>query len=346
MFNNQKIYASVLLAFFFLGILGGRFRQETALNDPKKAYQVVAENQKNGEQVVFQVQRYDNKQLKIQLSTGEVFSSKLTTKRKNGAWVIELPKNGGKLALRPDILPWKRTRLGILTSETFKEIPGSDKVITVDGVSALTENDLTETEPLSDTTVRGKVQLNSNQIDQVVSDFGQWLSKSSYGENAILVRGAFNDTEMSNSGPVGILAFEADNQRIFAGLSGDDMAGFESIETDIKNFSKSLIDINQYGEDISDFKSKASFRLYHLKTDKSAYFNDAKEEQKKLQFSDYADFYHQQVDDKAESLQILLANNGKVYYTKDYQLSSSVSYIEAPKEMQRHYNKLLSEYSK
>ncbi|MEQ9810446.1 hypothetical protein [Streptococcus jiangjianxini] len=346
MLTNKKIFTVVLLGAFFLGIFAGRYRQETVLKDSRKAFQVTAENKQNGEEVLFQVQRFDQKRLKIQLSTGEVFASRLSHKRENGAWIIELPNRDGKLALQSSILPWRDARLGILTSEKYQEKPGTSKMISLTEVSPLTKNDLTGAEPVADTTVRSQVQLTSRQVDQVVSDFGDWLVNSSYAKHAVVVRGSFNEAFSNSSGPVGILAFEVDNLKILAGLSGGDMAGFESLDSDIQSYTTSLVDIDQSGKELSDFQSQATFRVYRTKAQDTGYYQSAKEEREALGISTYSDFYQNQVDQEADSLSIVLANNGRVYYAKDYGISSQVTYLEAPNQLQRAYNQFLAQYRK
>ncbi|MDY4761350.1 hypothetical protein [Streptococcus thoraltensis] len=346
MLNNKKIFTVALLGAFFLGILGGRYRQETVLKDSQKAFQVTAENKQNGEEVLFQVQRFDQKRLKIQLSTGEVFSSQLSNQRENGAWIIQLPNEDGKLALQPSILPWREARLGVLTSRKYQEKPGTSKVVPHTEVTPLTENDLTGAEPAADTTVRSQVQLTSRQVDQMVSDFGDWLVNSSYAKHAVVVRGAFNEAFSNSSGPVGILAFEVDSLKILAGLSGDDMTGFESLDSDIQSYTTSLVDIDQSGKELSDFQSQATFRVYRTKSQDTGYYQSAKEEREALGISTYSDFYQNRVDQEADSLSIVLANNGRVYYAKDYGMAGQTTYLEAPNQLQRAYNQFLAQYRK
>lgn len=346
MLNNKKIFTVALLGAFFLGILGGRYRQETVLKDSQKAFQVTAENKQNGEEVLFQVQRFDQKRLKIQLSTGEVFSSQLSNQRENGAWIIQLPNEDGKLALQPSILPWREARLGVLTSRKYQEKPGTSKVVPHTEVTPLTENDLTGAEPAADTTVRSQVQLTSRQVDQMVSDFGDWLVNSSYVKHAVVVRGAFNEAFSNSSGPVGILAFEVDSLKILAGLSGDDMTGFESLDSDIQSYTTSLVDIDQSGKELSDFQSQATFRVYRTKSQDTGYYQSAKEEREALGISTYSDFYQNRVDQEADSLSIVLANNGRVYYAKDYGMAGQTTYLEAPNQLQRAYNQFLAQYRK
>ncbi|ESV55522.1 hypothetical protein SAG0136_10060 [Streptococcus agalactiae LMG 14747] len=340
MSKHQKLLASLLLLAFFLGLLAGRYRQQLILKDPAKAYQVTTEDKQTGEEVIFQVQRFDDQRIKIQLSTGEVFASQITDKRENGAWVIELPDNGGKLALQQSLLPWKEAQLGILTSEKYRTVDNTSKVVMVSEPNSLETNDLTENQPKSETTVRTKLNLNAKAIDQVIEGFGKWLYDSSYGRDAVVVRGSFNDLSESIGEPVSVQAFKVDNLTVFAGLSGDDMTGFDNLDHQIQSYSTSLLDLNLKGKTLADFQTKAAFRVYYHPSGHH-YYASVKEEKERLVRTSYADFYQNQVDDQEDSLHFVLANNGRVYYAKEYGLVGSVTYTEAPSEMQSVYNDLL-----
>lgn len=373
---GKKFYTVLLFSCFISFVCVGKLFQLKALKQSGVAYVTQARNLKTNEVESFQV-RYiveDSTYQISNLSTGEVHetSKKSTVKT---SLRLPLPNNQGSLLLRKS-LPWSSVTLTMVSSGLYQPVPYSSKIVKGADIKDVSQ-DIEE-----DATLKS-VSLSSNDINNITRRFGQWLKESSYGKDAMVVNGGFNDISYDKnfqSGHVYMITAETSDASIFTRISGlyddgdisqkqDSVVFYDQTGQTISqsefirlkdNYAVSLLGVDLSSNKISDLNSRSVFRLYHLpsgqsnlidlKTEKEAVISElvpVEERYNKTNYSGYGYLYDSVIDTSKPSYQILLATNGKVYINSHYSLKSSEeSYDEAPSDMQEKYQELLEEYSK
>lgn len=329
---------------FFLGLGLGYYTQETALSSLTTVYSIQARDEKTADQIEIQVQRYDTDTFKIQSSDGRVTHGKMEEAKESGAVTFGVETDQGnllyKLTLSASLLPWEEPKLTLFGSERYQQIGEETRVgqglqLTADSLKA---NTLTNRSLADANRIKSNVSLTLSQVNQVISDFGVWLAKSSYGQGAVLVREAY-DASYDPQTP-DIATIEVVGQTIMTRV-GDLSSLGEARQLKVPT----SLGLNLEGTSLEEVDGQATFRLYHLKSGQEGYFTSPEEERTALSISDYDVFYANKVSVNHESLQIILASNGRVYYGQDYRTSSQgrayQTYAEAPSDMQEAYTDLL-----
>lgn len=247
--------------------------------------------------------------------------------------------------------------------------------------------------------ITNTANYSQDSVKSIDKAFGKWLYNSSYGKNNTVVQGEVYDIYYNTcyrEGDVGILSANTVDGTLFGRFSGfpqsggnlselvhgadgffptlyidfaPDMSLFYVIgnEVDAPTFlnEKNKFKLAPLGTDLSsdnlsDYDSQSSFRVYQLNSGerKNITFDEERqivdntiplEENTKPNFWGYTSYYENFVNQEQPSYEIILANNGKVYWVKDYFLknySFAEEYKLAPKAMQKQYQKLLKKYKK
>lgn len=373
---GKKVYTVLLFSCFISFICVGKLFQLTALKQPGVAYVTQARNLKTNEVESFQV-RYmaEHRTYQISnLSTGEVHETSKMPKVKTSLR-LPLPNNQGTLLLRKS-LPWSSVNLTMVNSSLYQAISQSSKMVKGSEIKEVGQ-DIEEDATLE------SVSLSNNDINNIIRRFGQWLKESSYGKDAMVVNGGFNDISYDKnfqSGHVYMMTAETSDASIFTRISGlyedgdisqkqDSVVFYDQTGQSISqsefirlkdNYAVSLLGVDLSSNKISDLNSRSVFRLYHLpsvqnnfidlKTEKEAVISElvpVEERHNKTNYSGYGYLYDSIIDMNKPSYQILLATNGKVYINSHYSPQTlEESYDEAPTDMQEKYQELLEEYSK
>lgn len=373
---GKKVYTVLLFSCFISFICVGKLFQLTALKQPGVAYVTQARNLKTNEVESFQV-RYmaEHRTYQISnLSTGEVHETSKMPKVKTSLR-LPLPNNQGTLLLRKS-LPWSSVNLTMVNSSLYQAISQSSKMVKGSEIKEVGQ-DIEEDATLE------SVSLSNNDINNITRRFGQWLKESSYGKDAMVVNGGFNDISYDKnfqSGHVYMITVETSDASIFTRISGlyddgdisqkqDSVVFYDQTGQNISqsefirlkdNYTVSLLGVDLSSNKISDLNSRSVFRLYHLpsgqnnfidlKTEKETVISElvpVEERHNKTNYSGYGYLYDSIIDMNKPSYQILLATNGKVYINSHYSPQTlEESYDEAPTDMQEKYQELLEEYSK
>lgn len=204
-------------------------------------------------------------------------------------------------------------------------------------------------------------QLSEEEVKLVSQNFGQWLYESSYGQDAVTVRSTTLPTH--GTGTAHVITKESVDGDILAGFGWTSMGSLEEasqgssidLVEERDKYDLRLLGMKASSDQVEDFTDNAIlFKVYSLKDSTHAYYNSVQDEFEKLlkprvpedQLTGAAgmgQIYLAQnlLDKDKETYSILLASNGKVYYTqKDEKV-----FQEAPEDMQDAYHKLLKESS-
>lgn len=222
--------------------------------------------------------------------------------------------------------------------------------------------------------------LTEQNIKDINKEFKNWLVSSKYGKDSVVVDGKFEG--IINTGATSTLFRIADSEdglilgNLIGLYEGSISKGHDFYVKDKDNASaqdfidyKNSFKIAMLGEDLSSdnaesFQSTSAFRVYTLKDTslgKGGYTsNDEYKIVEKNVPSDknmgatnngYDYYYENLVDQSKDSYQIILANNGVVYYVKDYWIKDyfkdrekTPKYIKAPEDMQTEFQDLLKDY--
>lgn len=359
------------LAVFFAFLLIGKYFQENALSSTNVIYSTHVIRKTNQEEVIFQVQRtVDNTYLIRNATTGEVSSADTPQSLSQTHIRISLPNDEGTLELRQSIIPWKKPTLTIQRSDVYRQIENSSEVITANGYS-IENGDALATPSVSGTQ---EISLSDNDITKIAKQFAKWLYDSHYGEDAVVVRGQF-DAPLGSANTAEAWYVNTSDGEILTRVVGADTEtvselnqlriGAETLSGDeallrLENFPLTQLGLFANTDKVSDLSPKTVIRLYYLKDrfhanyDTEAEKNDLiaskvpSSEQVAYRYNGYTYLYEELVDTSQESMQIILASNGKVYYVTNYwlpgyQIENLQTYELAPSDMQATYQNLLVE---
>lgn len=204
-------------------------------------------------------------------------------------------------------------------------------------------------------------QLSEEEAKLVSQNFGKWLYESSYGQDAVTVRSTTLPTH--GTGSAHVITKESDDGDILAGFGWTSMGSLEeaskggslNLVEERDKYDLRLLGMKASSDQVKDFTDNAIlFKVYSLKDSTHAYYNSAQDEFEKLlkprvpedQLTGAAGmgqvYLAQNLLDKdKETYTILLASNGKVYYTK----KDETVFQEAPEDMQEAYHNLLKNSS-
>ncbi|WP_423832039.1 hypothetical protein ACO4C2_01730 [Streptococcus equinus] len=247
--------------------------------------------------------------------------------------------------------------------------------------------------------ITNTANYSQDSVKAIDKAFGKWLYNSSYGKDNTVVQGEVYDIYYNmcyREGNVGIFRANTEDGLLFGRFSGfpQDGGSLSELVYGTDNFNPSLYsgfmpDMSLYyvigdevdaptflsdknsfklaplgvdlsSDNLSDYDSQSSFRVYQLNSGerKNITFDEERqivhdtiplEESTKPDFWGYIPYYENYVNQAKPSYEIILANNGKVYWVKDYFLknySFDEEYKLAPKAMQKQYQKLLKKYKK
>lgn len=220
------------------------------------------------------------------------------------------------------------------------------------------------------------ISLTSEDIDNVNFDFGQWLLSSKYGKGNVVTNGMADEINSTGAASTTFLYQNTSEGKILTrliGWPGGDLSDSPSYYAEGKTMTydeflkyRDSFKIALLGTDMTstmgeDYQAKSAFRVYTLKDKRAAGFYDYSKEYKELvdpvapeeqkigaMDYGYIYYYEHEVDHDKPSYQIFLADDGQVYYVKDYMfdIRNPSTYELAPKDMQDAYQKLLKKYSR
>ncbi|MBG9367208.1 DUF4767 domain-containing protein [Streptococcus sp. NLN64] len=204
-------------------------------------------------------------------------------------------------------------------------------------------------------------QLSEEEAKLVSQNFGKWLYDSPYGQDAVTVRSTTLPTH--GTGSAHVIKKESVDGDILAGFGWTTMGSLEeaSNESNLNlieerdKYDIRLLGMKGSSDQVKDFTDNAIlFKIYSLKGSTHAYYNSTQDEFEKLLKPRVPDdqligaagmgqvYLAQNLLDKdKETYTILLASNGKVYYTK----KDETVFQEAPEDMQEAYHNLLKNSS-
>ncbi|GAB6886327.1 hypothetical protein B279_00735 [Streptococcus equinus ATCC 33317] len=247
--------------------------------------------------------------------------------------------------------------------------------------------------------ITNTANYSQDSVKAIDKAFGKWLYNSSYGKDNTVVQGEVYDIYYNTcyrEGDVGIFRANTEDGLLFGRFSGfpQDGGSLSELVYGTDNFNPSLyfgfmpdmslryvigdevdaptflsdknsfklapLGVDLSSDNLSDYDSQSSFRVYQLNSGdrKNITFDQERqmvddtiplEEYTKPNFMGYSSYYESFVNQDKPSYEIILANNGKVYWVKDYFLknySFDEEYKLAPKAMQKQYQKLLKKYKK
>lgn len=345
---KNKLFLTVLLLVFFIAVICGRTVSKQSLASKNQQYSVETVDNQSNKKVTFYCQRFDTNTFQVTNSEGMVYISRLDDQLKNkNTLTFGLPNDMGLLSLQGSMLPFGKGKLQLVRSERYRQLDDTSKVTTVTPLSNLKES---KTPVESEDKVKNiKLQLTPRQVDKIIADFGKWLYFSHYAKNAVVVNELFAQYQTNLDSP-SILTVKTSQYTILARVIGDDNTDVSALRAN-DNYNYTLLGNNMSSSHYEDFQSRATYRLYHLRSKKHQYYNSIKDEETDLLngSSDYVDFYKNQVNGDKSSYQIVLSDNGTVYYQKNFKPSQTLSdnhFIEAPEDMQKAYHKLLDNINK
>lgn len=247
--------------------------------------------------------------------------------------------------------------------------------------------------------ITNTANYSQDSVKAIDKDFGKWLYNSPYGKDNTVVQGEVYDIYYNmcyREGDVGIFRENTEDGMLFGRFSGFPQNGGSLSElvhgtdnftpslyfgfmpdmslryvigdevdaptflSDKNSFKLAPLGVDLRSDNLSDYDSQSSFRVYQLNSGerKNITFDEERqivhdtiplEESTKPDFWGYTPYYENYVNQDKPSYEIILANNGKVYWVKGYFLkdySFDKEYKIAPKVMQKQYQKLLKKYKK
>ena len=361
--QKNRNYIVLILSVFLLCVGLGKWRQTAVLSHTGVTYQTELGNKKSGNTEVFQVTLLSSSKALVENVTKKTsFEGKIkqTSTGVSRAIRFVLPNDKGTLILKAGLLPWEKPKLEITNSTVYTQ--------------KNTRTQIVERQNKNETTTASQtdksVVFSSDDIQNIRQKFGHWLYESQYAKDAVVVSGAFSKPQLKDTANSQVLYVSTKDGDILTSLlvtKGDsdwirevpNPVGYNSESLSQEGFVRYVnhFDLaalgNSLGSDsASDYQAKTIFRIYHLKERKHAYYTEDAERLslEKLTTGDlYESLFNNLMDTSQPSYQIVLASNGQVYWTKGYNLSSSLEgdkYELAPDDMQEAYQAFLGEYSK
>lgn len=287
--------------------------------------------------------------------------------------------------LKKGLVPWDAPSLTLNDSSKYKKTSKPSQTYSV-GDSSQKNNTSKKSDSsskhsgssTSDSSAKqepSKIDLTSSDIENLNFEFGQWLSESKYGKDSVVVNGMVDEIDHIAGATTSFLYQNTvDGEiltRVIGWLSGElskspsyNVKGQSVDYTEFMKYRDSfkiaVLGTDMTSENGEDYQAKSAFRVYTLKDKRASGVMTLEEEYKKLVDPvvpaeqnigagdyGYRYYYQNEVDGDQPSYQIILADNGNVYYVKNYwQTTDITTYELAPKDMQEKYQQLLKKYAR
>lgn len=264
------------------------------------------------------------------------------------------------------------------TSQTSKSTSSSTESSSSSTVASSSASKMEAGPGASQTEALPVQAFTKEESETIISEFGKWLSESDYGKDAIVVRnkvdgvchfGASNTVFTSAKTIDGKLLtrllgkVEGDISEDVNGMIDGEKASSEELIAHKDSFDLALLGLDLESTDAADYQSEGAFRIYSLKKAKQAYYTSQNDEFTKevtpavpdkenvgAKNDGYDYYYDQVVDQTKDSYQILLANNGRVYFVKNYWIGEDRKverdYQLANDDIQKAYQTIIKKYKK
>lgn len=202
-------------------------------------------------------------------------------------------------------------------------------------------------------------QLSEEEVKLVSQNFGKWLYDSPYGKDAVVIRSTTLPTH--GAGSAHVITKESVDGDILAGFGWTSPGSLEeaSKESNLNlveerdRYDLRLLGMKVSSDQVKDFTDNAIvFRIYSLKDATHAYYISVNDEFEKflkpripedqlIPAAGMGKTYLGQklIDTEKENYSVLLASNGKVYYTNH--AKGEKMFQEAPQDMQKAYQNFL-----